>query len=196
MDQDRGRGAKRGGVSEPSTADFETFFRRVNPALVRLGYARTGSWAIAEDLAQDAMADAHRRWDVIGGYENPAAWTRRAVLNRSISRHRRQVYEARTLQRIGGWPAADPGDPTLADDELWNAVRSLSGRQRNVVLLLWFEDLPLSEVALVLECGEETVRTHWRRARAHLAKALGAPERATSTRPDTTTPTSDKRTAP
>ena len=60
----------------------------------------------------------------------------------------------------------------LADEALWTAIRSLSSRQRDVVLLLWFEDLSVREVASVLDCGEETVRTHWRRARTKLAEQL------------------------
>jgi DNA-directed RNA polymerase specialized sigma24 family protein len=61
----------------------------------------------------------------------------------------------------------------LADTELWAAIRDLSDRQAEVVLLLWFEDRPAAEVARTLGCSEDTVRTHWRRARARLAEALG-----------------------
>src|SRR5690606_7402967 len=133
---------------EDAAAGFEAFYTATYPALRRLALGRTGSWAAAEDLAQDAMADAHRRWAVIGRYEDPAAWARRAVLNRSISRLRRGQRERRAVERLAGrTPAASPDDgPVFADDELWAAIRSLSPQQMQVVLLLWFEELTVAEV--------------------------------------------------
>jgi RNA polymerase sigma factor (sigma-70 family) len=156
-------------------ADLAALVRDVGPSLRRLAFARIGSWTAAEDVVQDVLSDAHRRWDVIGGYDDPAAWARRAVLNRSASWHRSRGRERRALARVAGRAetAAPAGEPTLADTELWAAIRALSDRQVEVVLLLWFEDLPAAEVARTLGCGEDTVRTHWRRARAHLATALG-----------------------
>lgn len=152
--------------------------------LRRLAFARTGSWPVAEDLVQDAMADAHHRWTEVGQFDNPAAWVRRAVLNRSISVHRRRGRERRALERVVAGTISTSEPPGLADEDLWVAIRALSPRQLEVVLLLWFEDLAVAEVATTLGCGEESVRTHWRRARQHLADALGeadddpAPERA------------------
>jgi RNA polymerase sigma factor (sigma-70 family) len=155
-------------------AAFDEFAASVSGPLMRLAFARTGVTADAEDLVQDALLDAHRRWSVIGRYDDPSLWARRVVLNRSVSRWRRRGRERDALARWAGWRAAAHSDAVpLADEELWAAVRSLSARQRDVVLLLWFEDLPVREVASVLECGEETVRTHWRRARATLAEQLG-----------------------
>jgi len=162
-------------VDDPEQA-FEDFFTATVPALRRLAVARTGDWAAADDLVQEAMADAHRRWAVIGSYDDPAAWARRAVLNRSVSRWRRKGRERRAIQRLGGRRSTvvRATEPRLADEELWTAVRRLPDRQRDVVLLLWFEDLPAAEVARVLGCAEDTVRTHWRRARSRLAAELGA----------------------
>lgn len=145
--------------------------------LRRLAYARTGDWAAAEDVVQDVLSDAHRRWDVLRGYREPAAWARRAVLNRAASWHRRRGRENRALMRLAGRgrteATIEATEPRFADPELWTAIRSLSDRQVDVVLLLWFEDLSAREVAEVLRCGEDTVRTHWRRARARLAQELG-----------------------
>ena len=75
------------------------------------------------------------------------------------------------------------GEPTLADEALWSAIRSLSDRQVEVVLLLWFEDLPAKDVAAALGCGEDTVRTHWRRAPAHPRPLLGEPDDDPEERP-------------
>jgi len=161
-------------VVAESTGDFAEFVADAAPGLRRLGYARTGSWATSEDLVQDALADAHRRWTQIGEYDDPTAWARRAVLNRSVSQLRRRGREEVALARLARRSdAVGVGEPVLADEALWAAIRSLPERQRDVVLLMWFEDLSVAEVAATLGCGAETVRTHWRRARRRLAVELG-----------------------
>ncbi len=132
---------------------------------------------------QDALADAHTRWAVVGSYDDPLAWARRAVLNRAAGRGRRLGREHRALGRVAGRPAPAPTDElALRDDELWQAVRRLPRRQLEVVLLRWFEDLPVREVAALLGCGEESVRTHWRRARARLSDELVWPARVGTAR--------------
>ena len=160
-------------TADEGIARFDEFAASVSGPLMRLAFARTGSVTDAEDLVQDALMDAHRRWDVIGRYDDPSTWARRVVLNRSVSRWRRRGRERDAVARLAGRRGASGGDEmVLADEALWTAIRSLSSRQRDVVLLLWFEDLSVREVASVLDCGEETVRTHWRRARTKLAEQL------------------------
>jgi RNA polymerase sigma factor (sigma-70 family) len=169
---DDGRDLKAGGMADER--DYSVFFRQAWPALMRLAFARVGDAATAEDLVQDVLSDAHRQWANLADYDDPLAWARRAVLNRSISRWRRAGREQRALAVVGTADRnlAVPSDVVEADGELWAAVRSLPDRQRDVVLLLWFEDLPARTVASMLGCGEDTVRTHWRRARSRLAQVL------------------------
>ncbi len=166
-----------------SSGDFDGFFRSAWSPLMRLAFARLGDAGAAEDLVQDVLADAHRRWAGLSGYDDPLAWARRAVLNRTVSRWRRAGTERRALAVVGPEqerrssgvddPTADGLGGDEADPELWAAVRALPDRQRDVVLLLWFEDLPAAAVGEILGCGEDTVRTHWRRARVRLATTLG-----------------------
>jgi RNA polymerase sigma-70 factor (ECF subfamily) len=51
-------------------------------------------------------------------------------------------------------------------------VRRLPRRQREVVVLVHVDDRSVADVAAVLGCAEDTVRTHLRRAHAHLARVL------------------------
>ena len=164
------------GVVVGGEDDFEAFFVASAPSLRRLAHARTGDWSTAEDLVQEVLADAVRRWDRVGNYDDPVAWARRAVLNRSVSRWRSRGRERRAILRLGGRRApVVEHEPSFADEALWAELRALPERQQEVVLLLWFEDLSVAEVAATLGCGPETVRTHWRRARARLAEALLLP---------------------
>ena len=90
------------GDGDGGAEGFDACYRREWSGLVALGWSLTGSWAAAEELAQDAFADAYRRWDHVGGLDRPGAWLRRAVVNRSASHHRHRSVEDRGRRRGAG----------------------------------------------------------------------------------------------
>jgi RNA polymerase sigma-70 factor (ECF subfamily) len=127
---------------------------------------------VAEELAQDVFVEAFRRWTALQDYERPEAWARRAVLNRAISTRRRYLVELRLLVRLGN-ERADVNPPfTDTSAELWREVRRLPRRQAQVLALLYGEDRTVEEVATILNCSPDTVRTHLRRGRLALADRL------------------------
>ena len=176
---------------------FDELYRREWSGLVALGWSLTGSWAAAEELAQDAFADAFRRWDEVAGLDRPGAWVRRAVVNRAASHHRSRAVQARGLARLGsrrvvesdtaatdrtGDRAADQvGDPAF-----WAAVRTLPERQAACVALHYLEDRSVADIAEVLALSPATVKVHLHRGRLALAKRLAglAPERTEPNEPD------------
>ncbi|MCU1378290.1 MAG: putative polymerase subfamily sigma factor [Acidimicrobiales bacterium] len=149
-------------------ATFAAFFAAEYGGVVRVLAALTGDLGTAEDLTQDAFLVAQRRWDDIAAYDRPEAWVRRVALNMSMARHRRLGREARALLRLRTHPVELP-EPA---DEVWAAVRTLPARQAQVIALVYGEDRAVDDVAAILGCGVETVRTHLRRARARLAELL------------------------
>jgi RNA polymerase sigma-70 factor (ECF subfamily) len=154
---------------------FDSFYAAEFEAVAGLAYALSGSRLGAEDLAQDAFLAAYRRWEEIGRYDNPGGWVRRAVANRSVSVIRRRVVEAKALPRLAGSVDLLPDlSPEAAD--VWRAVRRLPNRQAQVIALFYLEDLPLDEIADILDLSVETVRTHLRRARRKLARRLAIEE--------------------
>jgi RNA polymerase sigma-70 factor (ECF subfamily) len=156
-------------ASAPTAATFEAMFVAEYASVVRLGAVLTGDVAAGEDLAQDAFIAAQARWAIVGAYSDPGAWVRRVVMNRSVSRYRRAASEARALIRLG---RPQHQEPPAVHDEVWRAIRRLPGRQAQVILLTVLEDRSVTEIALMLECGEPTVRTHLLRARKRLATEL------------------------
>ena len=165
-------------ASEPGPPEpFDDFYAREYRGIVLLATFLTGDRAAAEDLAQDAFLAASGRWDVIGAYESPRGWVQRVVSNRSVSRHRRRLSEARALLRITGRRAvADDVELPETDDRLWSAVRRLPPRQAQAVALVYVADLTLAQAADTMGCGTETVKTHLSRGRAALAAQLGTEE--------------------
>jgi len=154
--------------------DFDSFYRRELPAIAALLYALTGSAWAAEDLAADAFTIAFRHWPRIAGYERPGAFVRRVAINLARSRHKRLVVEARALGRLalGRQPTVEPLE--APDAAFWAQVRRLPGRQLEVVVLRYVEDLSVEAISEVLDCSPATVRVHLHRARTELARRLGA----------------------
>ena len=157
---------------------FDQFYADNWDAVAGLAYALSGSRIASEDLAQEAFLAAYRRWETIGGYDSPGAWVRRVVANRSVSVFRRRTAEARAIVRLSGGHGPLP-ELSLEAADVLRAVRRLPRRQAQVVVLHYLQDLPLSEVAVILDRSVETIRTHLRRARKTLAVYLDVPEEET-----------------
>jgi RNA polymerase sigma-70 factor (ECF subfamily) len=150
---------------------FDVFYRREYPRLLVLARAVTGS-AGAEDLAQESMLAAYRRWDTIASLESPVGYVRGICLNKGRSTARRLLSEGRALQRYAVRPAArlEPLDPD--SERYWSEVRRLPRRQAQATVLYYALDLSVAEVAATLGCAEGSVKSHLSRARATLAARL------------------------
>lgn len=155
------------------TEDFEAFYRRQYPRAVGLAYALTGRRHLAEEVAQDAFIAGYRRWERISRYDNPEAWLRRVVVNRSTSVLRRGLTEVKAIPRLrAGMDHIPELEPEAAG--VWDKVRALPRRQAQAVALFYLEDLSLEQIADVLECSPGTVKAHLRRGRERLGRKLHA----------------------
>ena len=163
-------------VSDPSVPErvsFEEFYLKDYQAVVGLAFALSGSRWLAEDLAQEAFLAAHRNWPRVSAYDQPGAWVRRVVANLSVSAFRRRMVEAKGLVRLAlGDRSHGSSDLPSEDAEFWDAVRSLPRRQSQAVALHYLEDLPVSEVATILDMAPGTVKKHLFDGRRELARRL------------------------
>jgi RNA polymerase sigma-70 factor (ECF subfamily) len=158
--------------ADAAVDSFEVFYARELPALVAFAAVLSGS-AAAEDIAQEAMLAAYRRWDSVCQLDLPVAWVRRACANRAISVLRRRAVETRGLLRLGSRPAATDA-PAMVNADFWAEVRRLPRRQKQVIALHYIYDMAVSEIAQTLSCAEGTVKVHLSRGRATLAQRMGA----------------------
>ena len=98
-DPAQGPAAERGWVDE-TAGDFDAFYCREYSGLVVLARALVGP-AMADDVAQEAMLAAFRRWDDVQLMLSPAAWVRGACLHKAGSLVRRRSVEQRVLRGAG-----------------------------------------------------------------------------------------------
>lgn len=151
--------------------DFTVFFRTESSRLVRFCWLLTLDHETAADLAQEVMERAYQRWDQLGGPgENPVGWTRTVAVNLANSRWRRLRRLTERLPRLAHSTATSP--PRVADPDLAAALRALALRQRQVVALRYWADLPLRDCADTMDVSLGTVKQHLARAHQHLAASL------------------------
>jgi RNA polymerase sigma factor (sigma-70 family) len=148
---------------------FDVFYQEEYSGLVQLAFVLSGSRSGAEDIAQDALVAAWKKWREL---EQPLAWTRRVVANLAVSTIRRRMAEGRAIVRLAvgrSEPIAELPEPDL---EFWAAVRALPTRQRQMVALYYLGDCSVDEIALTLGCAEGTVRATLHKGRQALVKRL------------------------
>jgi RNA polymerase sigma factor (sigma-70 family) len=144
---------------------FDGFYRREYVRAVRLAWLLTGSGAVAEDVAQDAMAGLYRRFANIHA---PDAYLRRAVVNlaRTWERNERRQRE-RVVMLERGRPVLAAGDAELLD-----LVQRLPYRQRVVIVARYWGGWTESEIARTLGCRQGTVKSLASRALARLREEM------------------------
>ncbi|GAB3836534.1 SigE family RNA polymerase sigma factor [Micromonospora andamanensis] len=158
-------------MDEDERARLAEFVASRAPALMRVAYLLTGDLGDAEDLLQSALAKTIPRWGSIR-HSDPEGYLR-AVM------YREQVSWWRRLRRRREVPigTSDSGvRDSSADADLRLALRAalwqLPPRQRTVVVLRYYEDLPEARVAYLLGCSVGTVRSRTHRAITRLRQLL------------------------
>lgn len=173
MDEARRRDA----VAERD-AELISFCRREHGRVVGLLSLYCGDAALAEELAQDALARVCRDWRRVRRMDYPEAWTSRVAINLANSHFRRRAAERRARERLAARPEAPPSQPdTALALSVRQAVAQLPPRQRAALLLHYFCDLPFARVAELMGAPEPTVKSLARRGIARLRESAFLPDR-------------------
>jgi RNA polymerase sigma-70 factor (sigma-E family) len=157
-------------------ADVTELFRAHQLELVRLALLMGVDLGTAEDVVQDAFERLHGRWKRLRDPASGLAYARSTVLNGCRTVHRRAAVARRhapglaeSARASGRGEAADYADRT----ELAAALRVIPRRQREVLVLRYYADLDVAEIARTLGIGQAAVRSHASRGLAALARVLG-----------------------
>jgi len=146
--------------AEPAV-DFAEFVALRGPSLVRLARGLLRDPHQAEDVVQDVLAKALLHWGRISSIEAPDAYVRRMVINGCTSWFRRAVRREHVHDHDALPQVLQPdGSVTVDDrDRVVSLLRSLSYRQRAVLVLRHYEGVPDREIADLLGVSEPTVRS-------------------------------------
>jgi len=145
-------------------------------ALARFGYLLTGDDQEAVDLVQEALVRVFARTRRLDGLAEAERYVRKAMTNVFLDGRRRNARYARLaplLVPVG--PVADHAPAVDRHVDLMTALQRLSPRQRSCVVLYYYEDLPVGEVADRLGCRPGTVKRHLSDAVVGLAATMTNP---------------------
>jgi RNA polymerase sigma-70 factor (sigma-E family) len=160
------------GAGQVTTAEeFVEFAEAVSPRLRRTAFLLCGDWHTAEDLAQTALAKVFVSWRKIRRQDAAHAYTTRTLLNTYLAHKRLK----QTGELLTGWfpervvQAPAPEERIM----LLDALATLPPRGRAVVVLRYWEDLSVEQVADVLGCSPGNVKSLSARALGKLRVVLG-----------------------
>ncbi len=142
-------------------------------ALKRHAFLLCGNEAQADDLVQEALVRAFTRPLRAPRLVAAEAYVRTIMVNLFIDGARRNSRWRRLAPLLRPADVApDPADEVSDRDAMLTALRSLSPRQRACVVLRYYEDLPVAQVAAVLGVGEGTVKRYLSEAMSQVAVRL------------------------
>jgi RNA polymerase sigma-70 factor (sigma-E family) len=143
-------------------------------ALVRLAMRLVDDQETAEDLVQDVFVGLARSRKPVA---DPDRYLRRAVVNRCRSvLRRRRVAQTFLARRRPDEPVAGSDEHTQRRGDRQRVLHAIAGlptRQRQVVVLRYYEDLTVGEIANVLDVSPGAVSSAMNRALAALAPTIG-----------------------
>lgn len=142
---------------------FDEFVRETSGRLLAAAYLLTGSREQAEDLTQEAYARVFLRWSRLKD-EAPYAYARTIMLNRHRDWWRRPFREVPTVHEPTPRDTHDDSSLLGMRDQLMRAMRSLTPRERSVVILKYFEDASEDDIAQALHMARGTVKSTTNRA--------------------------------
>ncbi len=171
-------------IAAGDRAAFKQLYRAKYAALVAFaGAILCGDRAGGEDAVDEAFLDIWRSAATYTGTGSADGWIRRIVRNKAIDLLRKR----RELLSDDPWRAGTAAEPASTEpspfdvaqaagdaQSLHLALGQLSPDQREVVWLCYYEDLPLREIAAIVGCPENTVKTRLFHARQQMRRRMAA----------------------
>jgi RNA polymerase sigma-70 factor (sigma-E family) len=153
--------------------DFDSFVNDSAAGLLRTAYLIVWDLQEAEDLVQETFIKVAKRWPKVRRMEHPVAYARRVLVNLALDDKPRRARRRSELTAAQPTPSGhDPSSLIDTHDELIAALATLPERQRAVLVLRYFLDLPEAEVAAALQCSLGTVKSTASRGLARLEQTM------------------------
>lgn len=154
---------------ESAPQDLTAFYTREYPKLVGALDLYCGDLQVAEEMAQEALLRTCRDWHKVRAMASPGGWTHRVAMNLANSHYRRQRIARRVHERLrhGAEAVVAAPEPETAAS-VRAAILRLPQPQRTAVVLHYYLDHSLAEIAELTRTPLGTVKSHLHRARRAL----------------------------
>ncbi len=148
------------------SAEFRALYEERREPMIRVARLLTGSHEIAEEIVQEAFIRLHGAW---ARAENPPAFLHRIVVNLAKNHLRRAGLERDRTPRLRVDQAVAT-NPEL--DEMWAALETLPSKYRLALVLRYYEDLSVDQIAHAMGVRPGTAKSLIHRGLAQLEKRV------------------------
>ena len=150
------------------------YYSTTHNLLIRL----SGNSMDADDLCQETFIRVYRSLKKFKAKSQFSTWLYRIAVNVANSHHRKE--KVRQLLSFGNDPETmavdEPTEPRELDPEMWDAIHNLPQKQKMVLTLRIFQELPFKEVASILNMSENSAKVNYHHAIQRLKERLGEKE--------------------
>ncbi len=151
---------------------FIEFAELAGPRLRRTAFLLCGDWHAAEDLAQTALAKVFVAWRRINYQDAAHAYATRTLINTYLADRRRKRPVELITDRVPDHPAEQyPAESRIV---VMDALATLPPRARAVIVLRYWSDQSVEQVAGLLGCSTGNVKSQTARALDKLRAVLEA----------------------
>jgi RNA polymerase sigma-70 factor (sigma-E family) len=154
-------------------AAFSEFVEARSISLFRTAYLMVGDYQLAQDLLQEALVKTLVAWPRLRDHATVEAYTRRIVVNTSITWRRRKSFHERPAETLPEPAGADAVEDLVAHDELVEHLLALAPRQRAAIVLRYYQDLTEAQAAEAMGCSVGTVKSQVSDGLARLRSSMG-----------------------
>ena len=153
-----------------SDADIENVLNQHGNAILRLAYSYLHNMSDAEDILQDTLIKYMESNQTFASETHKKAWLLKVASN--LSKNRIDYNRVRNFDNL------DELEETLVSEEraelsfVWEAVKKLPEKQREVIHLFYQEGYQTKEIAEILNRNESSVRSDLKRGREKLKEIL------------------------
>lgn len=142
-----------------STEEMDDFCQLWFPKLVGMLSLYCGNSLVAEDMAQETLIRICRDWGRVKRMDHSDAWVRQVALNLARSHYRRLKAERRAKARLEVYPEHRVSPVSDSALVVRAAISELPHREKAALVLRFYEDLTVPEVARHLDLPEGTVKS-------------------------------------
>ncbi|WP_020523388.1 sigma-70 family RNA polymerase sigma factor [Catelliglobosispora koreensis] len=156
-------------VSTGVTPSFESFYEGTSTRLLRFAYGLTGDLGEAQDFTQEAYVRAWQRWKRLQSYDNPESWLRLVVTRLATDRWRWLGVRRNPATQERAHVVPPPNEDLV---HLVAELKRLPMDQRKALVLHYFLDRSVADIAAETGANINTVKSWLARGRANLAVQL------------------------
>jgi RNA polymerase sigma-70 factor (sigma-E family) len=151
---------------------FTAFVLASQPALRRTAYLMCGDWVLASDFVQEALIRVYRHWPRLRGDAEARSYARKAVVSVVIDAKRRRSSTEVPVDEIRDGGGPDGAERSADRELLTRCLAQVPPRQRACLVLRYYDDLSVSDVATALRISEGTVKSQTARGLETLQAAF------------------------